>query len=323
MRRIVMELTRQRKRFLARKAKKDKDPSFVRNVLIVLALSEGERTGTVAGLFRVHRTTLWRVARRFLAGDVRGLRDGRSMRRPIKATPEVASLLERLVRASPPQFGYARPTWTRQLLAEEVERQIGVRLGLTTVGRVLARIGAGWNRPRPVVKCPWPEDKRKARLREIARMLARLPPDEVALFEDEAELHLNPKIGFDWMIRGCQKQLLTPGRNQKGYLAGAVEAGGDKLVWVRGRRKDSALFICLLRRLDELYQEARRIHLVVDNYCIHISKATRGGPWRRWEGGSSCISCLPTVRRKTRWNCSGCTCTGTSPATTSAGSWKS
>ena len=164
---------------------------------------------------------------------------------------------------------------TRRLLAGQVERQTGVRLSLTTVGRVLARIGASWNRARPVVKCPWPEDKRKARLREIDRMLARLPPDEVALFEDEAEIHLNPKIGFDWMMRGCQKQVVTPGQNQKGYLAGAVEVGGGRLVWIRGRRKDSGLFIDFLHRLDEVYPQATRIHLVVDNYCIHKSKATR------------------------------------------------
>lgn len=274
MQRIVIELSRQRKRFLSRKAKKAKNCRFVRNLLIVLALSEKERVETIAGLFRVHRTTVWRVARSFLADDVQGLRDRRSMRGPIKATPEVAGVLVRLVRASPRKFGYARPTWTRALLAEEVEKQIGVRISVTTVGRLLARIGARWNRPRPVVKCPWPEDKRDRRLREIAQMLARLPPDEVAFFEDEAELHLNPKTGFDWMIRGEQKEVLTPGRNEKGYLAGAVDAEGENLVWVRGERKDSALFIKFLREIDRAYPQVARIHLILDNYCIHKSKAT-------------------------------------------------
>jgi transposase len=241
----------------------------------VLALSEAQKIGTIAALFRVHRTTVWRVAERFLADDIRGLRDGRSMRGPVKATPEVGEVLVRLVRASPLDFGYTRPAWTRALLAEEIEKQTGVHLSVTTVGRILARVGAGWNRPRPVVKCPWPEDKRKERLREISRMLARLPPDQIALFEDEVDLHLNPKIGFDWMMRGEQKEVVTPGQNKKKHLAGALEPCSRKLVWVRGDRKDSELFIRLLRLLARTFRRFTKVHLILDNYCIHKSKATR------------------------------------------------
>jgi hypothetical protein len=36
-------------------------------------------------------------------------------------------------------------------------------------------------------------------------------------------LHLNPKIGLDWMARGQQKEVVTPGQNQKRYLAGALD----------------------------------------------------------------------------------------------------
>lgn len=275
MHRIVIKLSRQRKRFLTRLSKKAQDARFVRKVLIVLALAENREVTAVAEVFRLHRSTVWRVARRFLANEVRGLRDGRSERGPSKVTPEVPEKLEELVRGSPREFGYARPTWTRALLAREIAKQTGVSLSLTTIGRLLARIGSRWNRPRPVVGCPWPEEKRKRKVREIKRMLARLPPDEVALFEDEAEIHLNPKIGFDWMMRGEQKEILTPGRNEKGYLAGAVESDGRRVVWVRGERKNSDLFISFLKQLDRTYREAKRIHLILDNYCIHKSKATQ------------------------------------------------
>ena len=275
MKSIVIQLSRQRKRFLARRVRKESGWSTVRNIFIVLALSEGRQRAEVALFFRVNRSTVWRVAKRFLAGGLRLLRDGRSMRNPPQATPEAARLLARLVRASPPQFGYARPTWTRALLAREVEKQTGIHLSVTTVGRLLAKIGARWNRARPVVRCPWSEERRRKRLREIGQMLSRLPPEEVALFEDEVEIHLNPKIGFDWMLRGQQKEVVTPGQNQKGYLAGAVEAGGQNLVWVRVERKNSALFIAFLGAVARAYSKARCIQLIVDNCCIHTSKATR------------------------------------------------
>jgi len=43
----------------------------------------------------------------------------------------------------------------------------------------------------------------------------------VAVYEDEVDIHLNPKIGLDWMGLGQQKEVVTPGKNVKRYLAGA------------------------------------------------------------------------------------------------------
>ncbi|MCS4320845.1 transposase [Serratia sp. BIGb0234] len=40
-------------------------------------------------------------------------------------------------------------------------------------------------------------------------------------YEDETDIHLNPKIGAAWQARGQQKRVVTPGQNEKCYLAGA------------------------------------------------------------------------------------------------------
>jgi len=37
-----------------------------------------------------------------------------------------------------------------------------------------------------------------------------LPARETAYFEDEVDIHLNPRIGGDWMLRGQQKVVATP-----------------------------------------------------------------------------------------------------------------
>ena len=52
-------------------------------------------------------------------------------------------------------------------------------------------------------------------------LVASLPRNEVAVYEDEVDVHLNPKIGLDWMGLGQQKEVMTPGQNEKRYLAGA------------------------------------------------------------------------------------------------------
>lgn len=54
-------------------------------------------------------------------------------------------------------------------------------------------------------------------------MVDKLVEDEVAAYEDDVDIHRNPKIGPDWMVRGPQKEVMTPGRNEKRDLAGAVD----------------------------------------------------------------------------------------------------
>jgi transposase len=103
-------------------------------------------------------------------------------------------------------------------------------------------------------------------------VLATLPRGERAFYEDEVDIHLNPKIGWDWMVRGQQKEVPTPGKNQKRYLAGALEVRTRILTWVEGERKTSYLFLDLLDRLRRHYPEAKRLHLILDNYRIHSSE---------------------------------------------------
>jgi len=112
-------------------------------------------------------------------------------------------------------------------------------------------------------------------LQAIRRLLAHLPADEVALWEDEADIDLNPKIGYDWMLRGQQKETVTPGQNVKRYVAGALDAWTGRVVWVFGERKSSFLFTGLLWRLREVYAWARVIHVILDNAQVHDSRHTR------------------------------------------------
>lgn len=99
-----------------------------------------------------------------------------------------------------------------------------------------------------------------------------MPADEVVLYEDEVDIHLNPKIGLDWMVEGQQKEVMTPGQNDKRYLAGAQDAVTDQLIWVEGDKKDSLLFIRLLWELTQHYRNAKKIHEILDNYSIHLTQ---------------------------------------------------
>jgi transposase len=252
-----------------------KDACLYRRCMIVQHTLAGAGPTAVAQMVRCARSTVYQVLGRFAALGEAGLLDGRQDNGCPKVDAGFLARLRELVKRTPRDFGWRRPTWTRRLLIEQMVRDTGVRVSEATMSRALRALGARRGRPRPVVRCPWSTWRRKRRLRAIRHVLAHLPPEEVAVWEDEADIDLNPKIGFDWMLRGYQKEVVTPGQNVKRYVAGALEARTGRLIWVFGQRKDSRLFTALLWRLREVYAWARVIHVILDNAQVHDSQHTR------------------------------------------------
>ena len=109
----------------------------------------------------------------------------------------------------------------------------------------------------------------------IHKALDECSAEHPVFYEDEVDIHLNPKIGADWQLRGQQKRVVTPGQNEKYYLAGALHSGTGKVSYVGGNSKSSALFIALLKHLKATYRRAKTITLIVDNYIIHKSRETQ------------------------------------------------
>lgn len=247
-------------------------PADVRlRYLIIVNVLNGRSVRATEEVLKVHNTTVYRVLRRFRAYGEAGLWDGRADNGADKLDETYLGKLDRLVRATPKDYGWRRPTWTRELLVETMVRLTGVRVHVATMSRALARIQARRGRPKPTVGCPWAKAAKTRRLNGIRDVLASLPRRARAFYEDEVDIHLNPKIGLDWMGHGQQKEVVTPGKNEKRYLAGALDVRTGVLTWVEGVRKTSYLFLDLLDKLLRTYADACRLHLVLDNYRIHSS----------------------------------------------------
>lgn len=260
-------------------------------LLVIVNLIRERGAQPTAAVLHLSRSTVYRVAKRFREHGTAGLLDGRRHNGHRKVTEKYRSLLYEAVKSSPPDHGWQRPTWTRILLVATMFAKTRVRIHVATMSRVLHRLGARRGRPKPTVACPWPESRRRRRLAEIRRLIARLPTDEVAVYEDEVDIHLNPKIGLDWMVQGQQKQVPTPGKNVKRYLAGALDVRSRRLIWVEGERKTSELFVRLLWKLVRHYRHAKVIHVILDNFNIHT--ASLAATSLRNAGGTIKLHFLP------------------------------
>lgn len=272
---IVPKLRFADKQKLLKHLKYCRDAKVKQRYLIIVNLISGRPPTTVSDVLQVARCTVYRVAKRFRFLGEAGLLDHREDNGHTKLGESYLAVLYEVVKSNPQEHGWKRPTWTREMLVETMRQKTGVRIHPATMSRALKSIRARRGNPRPVVRCPWSKQARTRRINAIRKVVKNLPAAHVAVYEDEVDIHLNPKIGLDWMVCGQQKEVVTPGQNVKRYMAGAMDAVTGRLVWVEGERKTSALFIRLLQKLLKCYGDNTVIHIILDNYRIHSSKITK------------------------------------------------
>jgi transposase len=291
MPRMVVRIEQRVKCQLRRMRRETDSKGMFQRCQIVLLAGKGRPRKAVAEGVGCSVSWVDRVLQRFGKEGIAGLVDHREDNGQLKLDEHFLSDLYEVVDGSPQDWGYPRPTWTQELLCRVMQEKTGVRVHRATMSRALGMIGARLGRPKPAVGCPWRKRRRKRRLAELRHLVESLRANEVAVYLDEVDIHLNPKIGADWMNRGKQKVVMTPGQNVKHYVAGALDARTGEITWVDGDRKNSLLVIALLKALVRRYPLARRIHVILDNFKIHDSQATRAA-MTGW-GGKVVLHFLP------------------------------
>lgn len=263
------------------------DGRVARRAHVLLLLDDGLSYRAVRAFLYASHDLIAGCIRRFCQGGIAEALEGSEAS---AAPPEDAwlpAMKDWLQQATPQDFGYFRQRWTCAILAEVLAWEKGVRVSPETVRRALHRAGWVWRRPRPVLG---PTDPDYA---EKIQELATLPDEETLVFQDEVDIHLNPKIGSCWMPRGQQSVVVTPGNNDKRHLAGSLHwRTGTLLVSEPGQQRNAALFVAHLEDLRCRLRGYRRIHVICDNARFHDCRAV----WeylKRW-GHRIVLHFLPT-----------------------------
>jgi transposase len=242
-------------------------PELGHRAHILLLLAEGYPWGTIAAVLFTSPSTIARWQQRFQQGGIEALAGRPAGRRRWFSWHWAGLVVGWVTQRSPRDFGFLRSRWTCAVAALLLWSCFQVAVSRETVRRWLRRADLVWRRPRPVLRRQDP--LRAAKLRALRRLLRGLPDDEVAVFQDEVDINLNPKIGAMWMRRGQQAEVATPGDNEKRYLAGSMNWRTGTLWVTEGRHRDGALFV---RHLEDLRLRLRRyrvIHVVCDNARFH------------------------------------------------------
>jgi transposase len=192
-------------------------------------------------------------------------------------TDELRQKLITLLSNVPAAFGWMRTRWSCACWALTLSRLVGHPVSAETVRRWLHQAGYVWKRPSLVARDDDPA--RATLLARIRLQWERLGSREALVFTDELELHLLPKVGAQWTPRGQRIEIVTPGQDQRCYLAAALDFRTGHVLHRTGPKKNRFLFLRLLQALDRAYSRVRfrRVYVVADNYSIHTA-----GDVRRW-----------------------------------------
>ncbi|MCA1698990.1 MAG: IS630 family transposase [Actinobacteria bacterium] len=221
-----------------------------------------------------------RWMKRFRRGGWEALekrRRGRSAQsQMVLSASQQARLVKAIKSRQPDQLRIAGLLWTRSAVRDLIERECGVRLDLSTVGRYLARWGFTLKRPvkraleaDPVVVEAWLEEV-------YPQIKARAAREHgLILWQDESGVRLQqltPKAGY--APRGVRAVARTSGKRVGANMISALANSGQLHFSLFEGRFTAKVFIEFLDRLIRSYPD-RKIFLICDNHSTHHAKIVK------------------------------------------------
>jgi transposase len=255
---------------------------------LLLLCATGRTPSEVAAVLFCSRSSVYRIVRAYRAGTLtvdEGSERVIQQRRLRLLTPSLKRSVLALLKAAPRALGWCRTRWSCATLAGELQVRRGIPVSAETLRHWLHELGWVWKRAKVAAKDEDPE--RGTKLARIRLAFEQLRAGTALFFADELDINLLPKVGYQWMPKGEQVEVGTPGTNEKRYLAGALDLTTGAITHCVWYRKQTGLFLDLLETLDRTHPAPLFTHLTVvaDNAKIH--KAVKVQQWlaahRRFE----------------------------------------
>jgi transposase len=251
--------------------------------LHILLLCAAQRSPTeIAAVLFCSRTTVYRVVRAYRAGQweefsAEAASEEAAPQRQTRLSPMRRRSGRGILKSAPRRCGWCRTRGSCATIALELFVRRRIAVCGETVRRWLQELGWEWKRAKLRAKDDDPQ--RVEKLAQIRLAFEQLRAGVAVFFAAEWDIPRLPKVGSQWMPKGEQGEVRTPGTTEKRYLAGALNLTTGKIphwVWYR---KQTGLLLDLLATLDRTHPAPLYPHLlvVVDN--AKLPKAKKVQQW--------------------------------------------
>lgn len=251
--------------------------------LHILLLCAAQRSPTeIATVLFCSRSTVYRVVAAYRVGQwdevtEESVTTPPVLQRQARLSPALRRSVLGILHSTPRLCGWCRTRWSCATVALELFVRRRITVSGETVRRWLHELGWEWKRAKLCAKDEDPQ--RVEKLARIRLAFEQLRAGAALFFADELDINLLPKVGYQWMPKGEQIEVMTPGTNEKRYLAGALDIATGKITQCVWYRKQTGLFLELLDTLDRTHPAPlfTQLTVVADNAKLH--KAKRVQQW--------------------------------------------
>lgn len=266
-----------------------KDAKWYRRLKIIHLSSKLKTVPELASLFDLSEATIREYIKKYNHGGLEGLKRQYSEGVPAKIPLNKAEW-EELLHRSPSQFeklDTAARNWTQELLLAYFRHYHGVTVTRQAISVSLKRHGIRWNRGKLKVTSPDPlysvKRKRIEELKEKAEQGTlsshdapdanqSAPPKKAKLvFFDITDLHWCPDVGNNYVIKGTQLSVESPGKDNPWYalLGSLIYPDGEGLYTIHERKRHQEVRAHLELLLDS--EPETFWFVVMDNASAHTT----------------------------------------------------
>lgn len=241
----------------------------LRILAVKRVIEDGEVPSKVMKSLGLCRTTIYPWLRKFEDQGWEALVEKIAQGPEPKLTEKQRQKVKRWILGKDPrQYGFDFGLWSRRIVQSLIEEKLGVVMGLTAVGRLLASLDITPQKPLrrayerdPKVVEFWLKERYPKLKRRAKRLGAKI------FFLDEAGFQSDPPLGRTYGLKGKTPIVLTSGQRQSLNVISAVNARGEFWAATYTGKLNAEAFVAFLENF--MKGRSGKIFLVVDGHPAH------------------------------------------------------
>ena len=241
-------------------------------MMAVRRVREGERPSVVIASYGLCRTTIYRWIRASRGGGLRSLKARKHPGPSARLTARQRAQVFRWINGKDPrQYSFEFALWTRKIVAVLIQERMGVTLGLTAVGRLLAQLEITPQKPLRRAYERDPKAIKRWIETDYPRLQARAKRRNAKIFFlDEAGVRSDAVLGRSWAPRGETPQVSTSGQRQSINAISAVNGRGAFWFKVFSERFNKERFLKFLKAF--MRNRKYPVFLILDGHPSHRAR---------------------------------------------------
>jgi transposase len=283
-------LSNEEKKYLQEALKTEIRSEVRERILIFLLENDGKNYQEIANFLGCSTKTVAYWAVHGSPNNLDTLQDKRRKGNREKATDKYIEMLLEIVEKEPQEFGYNFGRWTGARLSEHLEKETGIKLSKSQIGRILKRKKYSYIWGKYNLEDKQNKQERKAFKEKLDKYIeiAKEHPEQVQIwFWDECGFSLRVIRRRAWTKKGKRKKVKGQRRRGRVNIMGGLRYSDKKRICFLIKKGDSQTFYEQLEKLNESLKKewvnkgnnqedfekiGPKIIIILDNASFHKKK---------------------------------------------------